>query len=392
MNVPETILIAYVFLGCVYWLRQAVGAVRIVRAVPVLAEIDPPEPPVWPKLSVIIPACNEAETIETAAATVLRQAYPNLEIILVDDRSDDGTGEIIDRIAAGDDRVRALHVTELPDGWLGKVHALKCGLEHAAGRWVLFSDADVHLSGDVLRRVVAYCEHRRMDHLAAAPDMWSTTFLVDVAVAMFLRSFCVFMRCWAIEDPRSTAFIGVGAFNLVRRSALEKTPGFEWLKLEVADDVGLGMMLKRCGARCCMVNARGLVGLHWYPSVAHMARGMEKAFASAAHCRVVRLLAICALTAGLELAPLAAFIPLGHRGLWPAGVAMIASAVLSIVVLARWTRGRVLPGLFFPLGALLNTALLLRAGWLGLRRGGIVWRGTLYRSRVLRQGIRVRFP
>jgi len=373
-------------------LRQAVGAVWIVRAVPVLAEIDPPEPSVWPKLSVIIPACNEAETIEAAAETVLRQDYPNLEIILVDDRCDDGTGRIIERIAAGDDRVRALHVTELPDGWLGKVHALKYGLERAAGGWVLFSDADVHLSGDVLRRVVAYCEGRRMDHLAAAPDIWPTTFLTDVAVAMFLRSFCVLMRCWAVEDPRSKAFVGVGAFNLVRRSALEQTPGLEWLKLEVADDVGLGMMLKRCGARCGMVNARGLVGLHWYPTLGHMARGMEKAFASAAHCRVARLLVICALTAGLELAPLAAFLPLGHRGLWPAGAAMIASAVLSVVVLARWTRGRVLPGLLFPLGAVLNTALLLRSGWLGVRRGGIVWRGMFYPSRVLRKGIRVRFP
>ena len=122
-------------------------------------------------------------------------------------------------IADDDGRVRPLHVTHLPDGWLGKVHALARGVELAGGRWLLLTDADVHLAGDTLRRAVAYCEHRGLDHLAAAPEMWSAGFILDVAIAAFLRSFCVVMRCWAIEDPRSSAYVGVGAFNLVRRSA-----------------------------------------------------------------------------------------------------------------------------------------------------------------------------
>ncbi|NQU19975.1 MAG: glycosyltransferase [Candidatus Nealsonbacteria bacterium] len=398
MNIPETILIGYVFLGCVYWLWIAAGVLRIVCAVPVLRNVDSPEPEVWPKLSVVIPACNEADKIEAAVRSVLGQDYPELEVVLIDDRSTDGTGELVDRLAADDPRVQAVHVTELPDGWLGKVHALDVGVRRATGDWVLFTDADVNYRGDMLRRAVAYCEDRRLDHLAAAPEIWSNQFLADVAVASFLRSFCVLVRCWAVEDPNSGAFVGIGAFNLVRREAFDRTEGFEWLRLEVADDVGLGLMMKRSGGRSCMVTAVGLLGLHWYRTIGEMARGFEKTFASAAQCSVLRLAAICLLSTALELAPLAAFLPVRRvipgdsSGLWWAGGAMIAMAVFSIVALARWSRGRVLPGLCFPLGVVLNTALLLRAGWLGVWRGGVDWRGTRYPNAVLRRGARVRFP
>jgi hypothetical protein len=340
----------------------------------------------------VIPACNEADTIEAAAATLLEQDYPDLEIVLIDDRSGDGTGAIIDQIAAADHRVRPLHITRLPDGWLGKVHALWRGSQQADGDWLLLADADVHLAPGTLRRAVAYAERHGLDHLAAGPDLWSTSFILDAAVSLFLRSFCVFMRCWAIGNPRSRAFIGVGAFNLVRRSALEATEGFPWLRLEVADDVGLGMMLKHAGARCCFVNATGLIGLDWYRTVAEMAHGTEKAFASVARCSIVQLLVVCGLAVAMEWAPLVALLPLGHAGLMPLGLTMIAAAVASNVVVARWMHRRLLPALCTPLAVLFGVALLLRAGWLGLRRGGIQWRGTLYPSRMLREAIRVRFP
>jgi len=392
VSILDIFLVAVVFVGCVYWLTLAIGVIRVVRNVPVLAESDPPPPKPWPKLSVVVAAANEAKTIEPALKTVLAQDHPELEIIVVNDRSTDETGAIVDRLAAGDDRVQAVHITELPNGWLGKVHALKCGADRATGQWLLFADADVHLGDGALRRAVAFAEDRGWDHLAAAPDMWSTGLLQDIAVSMFLRTFCVVIRCWAVTDPRSKAFVGVGAFNLVRRSAFYRTDGFEWLRLEVADDMGLGMMLKRSGARSGMVNATGLVGLHWYPSVGDMARGVEKGYASISQCSLARMILICVVSSLLELAPLVALLPVRLDGLWPASLVMGAAAVLSTVALARWANRRIWPGLLFPIGAVFSAALLLRAGWLGWRRGGIMWRGTLYPSKMLREGRRVRFP
>ena len=283
------LLAAYAFAGCVYWFYLAVGAARTVVHVPDLDRVDPPDPPRWPSLSIVVAARNEAATIEAALETLLRVDYPDLRIIVVDDRSEDATGEIIDRVARRDARVQSVHVTRLPDGWLGKVHALSAGVARAEGEWILLTDADVHLRPDALRRAMALAEDRGLDHLAVLPHLQTSGLLVEVMVAAFLRVFPVAMRVWAVSDPKSRAFIGVGAFNLVRRAALEQTEGFEWLRLEVADDAGLGLMLKSPGFRSAAARGPGLVSVEWYPTVADMARGAEKGYAPIGHCRAWRL-------------------------------------------------------------------------------------------------------
>ena len=390
--VLKALFTAYVSAGCLYWLWLAIGSWKIMQRMTVLKDVDVEEPRPWPKLSVVIPACNEGETLESAAKTVLAQDYPHLEIVLVNDRSTDNTGEIINRIAADDDRVRTLQITELPDGWLGKVHALKCGLEQTSGQWVLFTDADVHISPGALRRAVAYCEKRRLDHLALAPDIWPATLLADAAISSFLRTFMVGIRPWAVEDPNSRAFAGVGAFNMVRHRAFDETAGFEWLRLEVADDVGLGLMMKRSGACCAVAGGMGLIGLHWYHSLAEMAYGAEKGYASLGRCNPLRIVSLVSLLGALELSPFIAVSACCMPWLQVVGVAMMFIGTATIVALHRWSNRPVLSGLLVPAAVAVNLALAVRAAWLGFRRGGVVWRGTLYPSRVLREGARVKIP
>ena len=131
---------------CGAWVLAFGYLVWALKQLPVLNRqlVSPPER--WPPLSIIIPACNEAAHLASAVTTLTRQDYPDLEIILVNDRSTDGTAEVIDRLAKADSRVRAIHVTSLPAGWLGKVHALQRGVEMARGEWLLFTDADIHFS------------------------------------------------------------------------------------------------------------------------------------------------------------------------------------------------------------------------------------------------------
>lgn len=393
-------LIAYAFIGCVYWLWMFAGTVRVVRTVPLLAQSDAPPPETWPKLSIIIPACNEADSLESALRSVLDQDYPEFEVILIDDRSTDGTAAIVDRMAAGDPRILAIHVEQLPEGWLGKVHALSLGAAKASGSWLLFTDADVHMAPGTLRRAIAYAAHRAIDHLPALPDLWPSSLLVDALLALFARTFMVAIRLWAVADPKSDAFIGIGAFNLVRREALEQTEGFSWLRMEVGDDAGLGMMLKRSGARSCPVSAHGLLGLHWYRTLREMAHGAEKAYASAACCSLARVLFLCIVLVAMEWAPLVALAScgIGFRpvrpipGLLWSGVAMLAAAIGSSAILARWSKSRLLPAFFFPLAAIVAAGIMLRSGWLGYRRGGIAWRGTLYPKAQLLAGRRLRLP
>ncbi len=391
MTLFEIVLIGYVAIGCVYWGWLAYGSFRINRSVPVLIEETIPAPEEWPSLSVIVPACNEGDTLEAAAATLLEQDYPGLEIILINDRSDDETGKVVDRIAARDERVRPLHIEELPEGWLGKVHALDRGVSMASGKWMLMTDADVHYPRpDSLRRFIAYAEHEGLDHLAAAPDMWPCGWLIDAAVSTFLRAGLAAGRLWKVNDPESDAFIGVGAFNLIRRSAYDKTRGFEWLRLEVVDDLGLGMMMKRSGGRSHVVNGTGLVGLRWYRSMGEMALGAEKGYASVGGCRFWRMAAIAAISTGLELAPLVALGPWRIAGVRLAGVAMVLFWITSVIFCHRWARRPMAPAMLAPVIAVVSAWVLIRAGWLGMRRGGVLWRGTLYPSELLREGDRVK--
>ena len=134
-----------------------------------------------------MPARNEVETLGPAMRSRLAEGYPALEVVLVDDRSTDGTDALVDAIAAEDPRVRALHLTSLPPGWLGKLHAMSEGLRLATGEWLLFSDADVDLAPGTLTRAVSYAEARQLDHLSILPQLRPATWLVDAALASFTR-------------------------------------------------------------------------------------------------------------------------------------------------------------------------------------------------------------
>lgn len=182
-----TILIGlYAAASLAWWLVAAWAMWRMGSSMVYLARVEPPEPPRWPRLSIIVPGCNEGDRMEAAARTLLAQDYPNLQIVLVDDRSGDQTGRIVDRLASEDPRVVAIHVTELPDGWLGKVHALNTGLAVCSGRFVLLTDADVHFEAGTLRKAVALCVSEGLDHLAAMPDLWAGTRVCDAVVNSFL--------------------------------------------------------------------------------------------------------------------------------------------------------------------------------------------------------------
>lgn len=380
--------LVWLFLGValLYWLTYAAFAALNLRLMPALRELHPAEPPRLPRLSLIVPASNEADTLEAALASKLAQDYPHLEFVLVNDRSTDGTGEVMERMAGGDPRIRVLHVRELPQGWLGKVNALHQGVRAASGEWLLFSDADVHFAPGTLRKAVAYALRRGLDHLAVIPHLHSRSFWLDVAVALFSRVPVVSMPYWAVENPKSKTSAGMGAFNLVRREALEKTPGLEWLRMEVGDDVGLGLMLKRTGARQSLVHGRGTVGVLWYENFAQMLRGTEKVWlASVGNYSPPGIGAFALVFLLLEMSP---FLALAVNP-WLA-VALLILSFYTAVVASRFNEQALAPALAWPIGSLILVYSALRAAWVAQRQGGLVWRGTFYRLSELRKGKRFR--
>ena len=362
------------------------------RLVQDLARAHPPEPSTWPSLTMVVPACNEAETIEEAMRSLRAIDYPNLRIIVVNDRSTDETGALLDACAAEDPRITAIHNDALPDGWLGKVHALHLGAQRTDSDWLLFSDADVHLAPGALRKAVAYAEAQGLDHLPLCPDLSSRSLWTNTAIATFHLQMLILVNPSHVYDPERPEAVGIGAFNLVRGEVFRRSEGFEWLRLDVADDFALGMMLKRAGARSELVYGHELVRVEWYPSVPSMIGGFEKnAYGALGHYSVghsIRQLGSGAVAMTLMLWPLAT------QGPTPTTLAIAVAPLLALwaagLVMAQrvgWPAHRFL---LVPVGLPLLMYGVLNGLWRGWRDGGISWRGTFYSAEALRAGQRVK--
>lgn len=392
-NLPLLIWSIILVPGCLYWIIGGFLDYRQTRLVRPLVKLNPPDPKRWPRVSVIVPACNEAATLEQAVRSKLDSDYPDFEVVLVNDRSTDGTDEIVDRLAREDPRVKAVHVSDLPEDWLGKPHALSKGLEAATGDWFLFTDADVHFSRDIMRRTVAYCEDKCIDQLGVVPYIWTNNLLLNATLLTYVRLFSLLSVFWGMCRVKSRAYTGIGAFNLVRRAAYEKTDGFQWLKLEIMDDVALGMMIKRSGGHVSLLNGNRDVKVVWYPGIREMTVGLEKGtYSSLGNFSFRRTIFWAGMFLAVEMAPIMAILTFGSPLTQTMGVIAWTVGLLTSIRISRWCNGKLLPAFIFPLGTIIFVCMIVRGGWLGWRRDGVLWRGTYYSEDLLRNGKRFSLP
>lgn len=344
-----------------------------------------------PRLSIIVAACNEESHLPTALQTLQQQDYPDLEVIMVNDRSSDATGSIMHAMEGEDKRFRAIDVSVLPEGWLGKVNAQQQAVQQASGDWLLFTDADVHFNKTLLMRAVAWCEQQQLDHLVLMPDVVTRNFWLEVCIRTFALMFLFSTRAVSVNNPDSKAFIGVGAFNLVRKTFLENTEGLQWLRMEVADDAGLGLMVKNNGGRQYFAMSRKDMWIDWYPDIRSMFRGLEKnLFAGGAQYRLYIMLIQVVMILALALGPFIALSkPMGLDTSWLGVTSLAALMLLPLTSIwigdsAGWKV------MFMPVGLVVIALMFLNSGYRCWRQGGIMWRGTLYPLAELRKGQRVK--
>jgi glycosyltransferase involved in cell wall biosynthesis len=362
---------------------SALEAVRGNRGIAFLRDLPPLTGREMRRVSVVIAARDEERNLEEALRSVLQLDYAPLEVVVVNDRSTDATGAILNRLAARDPRLRVLHLTELPPGWLGKNHALQSGADAASGELLLFTDADVVFEPTALSRAVGYLEDRALDHLAATPQILTTGALMDLIVGSFTVFFGQYSRPWKARDPHSRQHIGIGAFNLVRASAYRAVGGHQPIAMRPDDDMKLGKLLKQHRMRQDVVFGRGLIQVAWYATVRELLRGLEKNAFAGVDYSVPRVLGA---TIGLLL-----------LHVWPLPALLLTSGVtrllnLAILLLfaalyahgARYSAVRPGLGIAFPLGSLAFLYMVWRSMLTTLVRGGITWRGTHYPLAALR--------
>ncbi|MGC2331262.1 MAG: glycosyltransferase family 2 protein, partial [Candidatus Acidiferrales bacterium] len=190
------------------WVLASVDLARGVPSMPSLADADPLPDAQCPPASILFAARDEAGKLPGALATFLSIDYPDYEVIAVDDRSEDGTGAILEEAASRDNRLKRVRVDKLPAGWLGKPHALEQAYEHASGEWLIFTDADVHFAPDLLRRTIALANAREWDHLTLLGTLKMFTIGEKIAMTFFAMAFAIGTRPWSASDPGSRGYSG----------------------------------------------------------------------------------------------------------------------------------------------------------------------------------------
>ncbi|WP_190284672.1 glycosyltransferase [Bacillus sp. S3] len=379
----ETILIILFSLGLLVWLVFLLDALIGFRNLDALEKEAKLE--TGPLLSVIVAARNEEEQIRASILSQLKQTYINVEWILVNDRSTDDTGKIMDELAEADTRIRVFHINGLPNGWLGKNHALYKGTLQASGRWLLFTDADVRYEEDAFAKALHYFERHELDLLTAAPNLNASHFWLKSFVAFFLFGFSYFKRPWMANNPKSKIGTGIGAFNLVSKAAYKSFGTHEKIKMRPDDDLQLGMKMKRAGYRQRIVTALHLIEVEWYGSLKEAFIGLEKNTFAGLNYRISMVFfSIFGVFVTNVLPFLTIFSPNKTIALLSLGN-IVLSGIHYCLIIRRMTVFSPALFLVLPITALLFIYSIIRASFLTFKRGGIVWRGTTYRLSELRE-------
>lgn len=421
--------ISFIFLGAaalfVAGACAALWHLRWLRRLPPLESPTQNEAEAWQsrfRCSVIVAARDEEARIEETVRRLLAQRGVELELIVVDDRSTDRTGEILARLAQEDSRLRVVRIDALPEGWLGKCHACHIGAQVAQGgnspnpdsrvaapngarsiaprdavgatggamlrapdrgEWLLFTDADCWFKPDVLLRALHVAEREQADHVTlssglavASPGLRAGSLLFHLSIANWFSG---------VNRDRPKAHLGLGAFNLVRASAYRQCGGYEALRLTVLDDVKLGLLLRRAGKRTRAFVGGDDVEALWGRRLWDAVRLMEKNHFATFEFSLPLALGVITFLTLLMVAAVLGAVSGTNAGL----AAALSPFCLSLpaAILARrlgWSWSIAL-GVPFAMPVVLLCSLLnstLKTLW----RGGIRWRDTFYPLETLRAG------
>lgn len=345
---------------------------------------DPP----LPRVSIIVPARNEERNVEQALRSLLSLDYPDYEVVFVNDRSDDRTGDIVERLSADDDRIVPLHVRELPAGWFGKNHAAYRGAKAATGKLLLFTDGDVVFEPNAVELGVRYLLRQKLDHLCATPRLQVPGIMLRACMVAFSLLFLA-MRPWKVRDRGSSAYFGIGPYSLMKADAYHAIGGHQRIALRPDEDIQLGKLTKMSGLRSDVLLGDRVVSFEWYASVKEFIRGGEKnAFANTGY----RVSVVVGFTAVLfwlmllpfVLAPALTLIPVA--GAWPSATMFAVAAGLCWILSIRAAHTATYPwwcGLLSPLATQIVIYTIWRSMLVNMSRG-VAWGGPAIPLSVLR--------
>jgi glycosyltransferase involved in cell wall biosynthesis len=383
-----TVLILYALIVAIWPIRYVVLRWLMSQSTTLSPRSTQPESGHLPRVSALIPARDEEGNLSDCLDTIRAQSYPDLEIIVVDDRSTDATPEIARRTAEADPRVRVVTMTHLPAGWTGKTHALQEASSVASGEWLWFLDADTFHHPDSLAVMLGYGLREGAALVSILPELRCETFwervIQPLAGITLMQSFPLFL---VNDDRRKLAFAN-GQTILVRRDAYDAAGGHRAVRDRFVEDIGMAYKVKGLGLPIRVALTRDLVSCRMYNSLSQLVRGWSRILYDALDRKSWRLL-------GRLLDPLT-FCQTGHVALivsmillitqgpgpfplWLLGLSVVHHVWMYVVL--RLAYHASVPGsrhvVWYPLANLVVDVILIRSLWM-CATGRVSWRGTTY--------------
>ena len=349
-----------------------------------LVKVEPATGPLsaYPFVSVCVPARDEERDIEACLTSLLNQNYPHFEVIVVDDNSTDYTPGIIESLRERHANLVAIQGASLPADWYGKPFALHQAGQKAQGELLLFTDADPVFQPYSLTTAVQLMHKHRLDMLSLLPGVEFGSFWERAVQPVIFAFIAALTRFKKVNDPESTAAMGVGAFILLRREVYDRIGGHETLKQTILEDIGMARLVKHAGAKIMIADAQKIYSIRMYHSFREIWTGWRKNVFLAMKKSIFKTFYYILCVLGFVVTP---WLMAGVH-LWMGsglGWQAMALAGLGLVLITEWTLCHVLNlekryALLFPLGALVMAAIMINSMIHVLFRGQAEWRGRTY--------------
>ena len=367
----------------IYWLHNQYH-------LDIIVEPSPP-PSHAPLISVCIPARNEERNIRACVEAMLAQDYPNLEVIVLDDRSTDATPSILADIASRDPRLRPINGSDLPEGWAGKPHALHQASAVARGEWLCFVDADTFVMREALSSCYTKAIETNADMFTIMTFQIMGTFWEKVVMPLVMSALSVGFSPRKANDPKRKDAIANGQFIMIKCSVYDAIGGHESVKDQIVEDKAIAEQVKWKGYRLVVANGYAVARTRMYTSLPEMWEGWTKNIYLG--LRDQPSLLVLGVFGAFLLLITALFLPIWpllglfwylQGGGWMAAAVITKSLILwafLIYVRARVAKAMDISALYAfttPLGAAVFAAMMLTSTWKVLSGKGVVWKGRMY--------------
>ena len=376
------VLLILLGLANLLWLRLFILGIVSLRKREYLDEAA--EPVSTPLISIVVPARNESRILSQTMEALAALDYPNYEVLIIDDHSEDNTYQLAAKFAENHPNFRPMKAAELPEGWRGKSWALQQAVSFAQGNWMLFTDADIHLHPLALRKALAHAQKEKLDLLSVLPHLDCVTFWDRTILPSFAIILNIIKPLHESNNPESRIAIASGGFILIKSMVFRHLGGYESISEAIAEDVKLAELFKYSGYKIKTVLTRSpMVRTRMYENFRGLWEGLTRhAFEGSGYNPVKTTLAVCA-GYFFMVAPAILFVLGLIQHNWKL-VSFCAFPVITMIgnqiQVNRFWKIPAYYFLSFPIAVSIYGLMMLHSMISYYFHGGNLWKGRRYRK------------